>query len=470
MISEDGSSPLCMKAEENSEITSCIKHKIDFTEKVEEEPIIIQANTATADNHSSSTEGPDSPAHSTSSSPLGVMIPAYPDHPEFDDGDEDKPLLPLFAVKFGEEASKDGDAIRYSLKVKKLSVGSDSDETLSIEREYDDFEFLHHVLTTNNQILGLIVPPLPPRPAVDPKAAETRSQKQLGSTSKAMMGDDFVNDARHLERYMHQMLRHPVFGRDKHIEEFLVHRNAPIRAKIRKGFLAGVKESFDRRSTSSIRDPDDFFQKEKEWALAYGSVIKDVCDRFSGLSAAKLRLSNQVTHLSVLLNASVGGQENPNNFYNRLNSRFSSCLQDCEVKSIEASVDVDDITLGSYLSQWSDYVEAENAMLHRRTTLVIDTDSATKALIKAKPAKAHEARRVKDEKDKQLEQVSKKAELEVRRFHHQRLSELKSSLVSYAEGQLKVAKENHKALSDCAQKLREFPLPHVNASSLSRPE
>ena len=80
------------------------------------------------------------------------MIPAYPDHPEFDDGDEDKPLLPLFAVKFGEEASKDGDAVRYSLKVKKLSAGSDSDETLSIEREYDDFEFLHHVLTTNNQV------------------------------------------------------------------------------------------------------------------------------------------------------------------------------------------------------------------------------------------------------------------------------------------------------------------------------
>ena len=55
-----------------------------------------------------------------------------------------------------------------------------------------------------------------------------------------MMGDDFVNDARHLERYMHQMLRHPVFGRDKHIEEFLVHRNAPIRAKIRKGFLVSI--------------------------------------------------------------------------------------------------------------------------------------------------------------------------------------------------------------------------------------
>ena len=73
-------------------------------------------------------------------------------------------------------------------------------------------------------------------------------------------------------------------------------------------------------------------------------------------------------------------------------------------------------TIGSYLYQWSAYLEAENSMLHRRTTLVIDTENATKTLIKAKPAKAHEARRIKDEKDKQLEQVSKKAELEVRRF------------------------------------------------------
>ena len=174
--------------------------------------------------------------------------------------------------------------------------------------------------------------------------------------------------------------------------------------------------------------------------------------------------------MAVKLNASVGGQDGANNFYNRLNSRFSNCLQDCEVKSLENSADIDDDTLGSYLSHWTAYLEAENAMLHRRTTLVMETEAATKALTKAKPAKAHEARRIKDEKDKQLEEVSKKAELEVRRFHSQRLSELKSALVSYAEGQLKVAKDTHQALSDCTQKLREFPLPQVNANSLSRPE
>ena len=44
---------------------------------------------------------------------------------------------------------------RYTLKVKRLSPGSETDESLTIVREYDDFEFLHHVLTTNNTVRKL---------------------------------------------------------------------------------------------------------------------------------------------------------------------------------------------------------------------------------------------------------------------------------------------------------------------------
>ena len=138
------------------------------------------------------------------------------------------------------------------------------------------------------------MPPLPPRPTSDPQAAETKSKKQLGSSSKAMSGDDFRQDVASLERYMQQILRHPVFGRDRHVAEFLEHRNAPIRAKIKKGFFAGVKETLESRKTSGIRDADDFFQKEREWAVAYGAHIKDACDRFNGVIFAQMRLANQV--------------------------------------------------------------------------------------------------------------------------------------------------------------------------------
>lgn len=116
----------------------------------------------------------------------------------------------------------------------------------------------------------------------------------------------------------------------------------------------------------------------------------------------------------------MGGHEGSNAFYNRLNSRLSTTLDETERKTSEAAVDNKESTLGDYLTHWSAYVDAEMAMLHRRTTLVIEVDSATKALSKAKPAKAHALRKVMEDKEKALEQVSKTAELETRRFHHQK--------------------------------------------------
>lgn len=81
-------------------------------------------------------------------------------------------LQPQFYVKFTNETTKNGDSITYKLKLKKLGGGnnvSGGDNTVTyIERDYDDFEFLHHTLTTQNRLDGLIVPPLPPRKALDP--------------------------------------------------------------------------------------------------------------------------------------------------------------------------------------------------------------------------------------------------------------------------------------------------------------
>ena len=62
-----------------------------------------------------------------------------------------------------------------------------------------------------------------------------------------------------------------------------------------------------------------------------------------------------------------------------------------------------------------------------------------------------------------MSQVSKTAELETRRFRHQRLAELKMTLIKYAEGQLSNANQIHTSLSDCVLKMRDFPLPSSQA-------
>ena len=81
-----------------------------------------------------------------------------------------------------------------------------------IQREYDDFEFLNHVLTSSYDVTGVVVPPLPPRPALDPSAAEARAKRQLGQSTKNVRSDDFEAECRALDKYLVDLLAHPLFG------------------------------------------------------------------------------------------------------------------------------------------------------------------------------------------------------------------------------------------------------------------
>ena len=120
--------------------------------KSEEQEAIEAKIDSKSDNKSSSTEGPDSQPHSNSSSPVSlgeIMVPVYPD--QLDNEAESDVLLPLFTAKISQDqVNKDGDSVRYKIRVKKLDAQDERE--LNIEREYDDFEFLHHTLTTHNQV------------------------------------------------------------------------------------------------------------------------------------------------------------------------------------------------------------------------------------------------------------------------------------------------------------------------------
>ena len=61
-----------------------------------------------------------------------------------------------------------------------------------------------------------------------------------------------------------------------------------------------MKESLDIRKTSGVRDSDDFFQKEREWAFAYSKNIRDACDSFNNLMFAQLRFANQVHMYNII--------------------------------------------------------------------------------------------------------------------------------------------------------------------------
>jgi len=405
------------------------------------------------EDRSSSTEGPDTPDFSASSSPVPMMLPSSPTAIT---------PPPRYSVKFTDNVSKDGDAIKYMINVRKFEGTGD---IITITREYDDLAFLDHQLITNNRQPGLIYPPLPPRPLTDAASAEYRSRKQLGSSNRAILGDatQWSRDCVALERYLELVVAHPTLGKDQNLAEFLERQDPPPRpGKLKKSWMSGFKDKWDSRNNSA-KDSDDWFAKEREWATVYASNIKDSSEKMNQLLSSRLRLIQQLGHLAASLNITVAGNEGANGMYNKLNSGFSGCVETMKT-GLEHEMESEESSLGSYLDLYSRCMEAENSMLLRRTNLMLEAESAAKAVDKAKPNREAAAKLVRDEAEREFIDCSELARTEIKNFHQKRLAEFKTALIHYVEGQLKCSRDNYAAMTQCVHTMKQFPLPKVENS------
>jgi len=400
---------------------------------------------------SSDTEGPDSP--SPPCSPLPTMLPSE---------EEEGAPVPRYSAKFTDNVTKDGDSIRYTITVRRLDAAG---EILTLVREWEDLQFLDHQLVAHNRQAGIIFPSLPPKPAADPAGAESRSKKQLGSASRSILGDSsqWGRDCRMLEKYLEMVACHKVLGRSPHLAAFLESSSAPPRpVKLKKGWLSGVRDKWDSRN-STAKDCDDYFAKERDWAAAYQAQIRDASEKFTAVGNARLRLVQQLAHLAGALSITVAGNEGANGVYNRLTSGFSGCV-DTIKGGVEAEDQAAEDTLGGYLELYTRCLDAENAMLLRRTCLMVEWEAAGKAVEKARPNREEAARQAADAAEQEFQGCSQVARLEVKAFHQRRLQELRQSLIYYVEGQIKCSRESQAALATCLARMQEFTLPQVKDS------
>jgi len=404
---------------------------------------------------SSSTEGPDSPGLSPSSSPLPAMLPS----------EDSGPPVPRYSINFTDNVSKDGDVIQYTINVRKLVEDAGENDIITLVREYEDIQFLDHQLVAHNRQAGIIFPSLPAKPASDPAGAESRSKKQLGSSNRSILGDSsqWGRDCKVLEKYLEMVAAHPVLGRSSHLASFLESASPPPRpAKMKKGWMAGVRDKWDSRNATA-KDCDEMFAKEREWALTYGTQIRDASEKFSAVANARLRLIQQLGHLAGALSITVAGNEGSNGVYNKLTSGFSGCIDTIKT-GVEGEVQAAEGTLGGYLELYSRCLEAENAMLLRRTCLMVDWENASKAVEKARPNREEAAKAACEAAEAEFQACSQVAKGEVKLFHQRRLQELRQSLIYYVEGQIKCSRESQTSLAGCLAKMKEFPLPQVKDS------
>ncbi|XP_066284241.1 sorting nexin-5-like isoform X2 [Branchiostoma lanceolatum] len=372
-----------------------------------------------------------------------------------------KPFEPVFTVKVT-DAAKDGEVVKYSLKTAKIKSES---EEYKVVRQYEDFEWLEHCLITQNDIGGIIVPPLPPKPSTTAQSAEARSKKQLGNKKrhgsddeegndiKLVVGDEFEKDCRSLEKYLQLVVTHPILGQDESITKFLTVREAPTRAKLKKSIFSNLSKSLGEARKGGHKDVNEFFQKERDTVNEVSLQMKEAKENYMKIVYGEQRVAVGLSHLSTALHLGGQLQEGADVVVNKLFTQFSEGLEDAK-QGLEVMAVNDENTLGFSLDLYSRYLEAEKEMLYRRTCKMMEFEAATKAVEKAKPQKRQMAEAARDKAEKEFEDISKAAEKELKNFHHQRVLTFQDSLVRHADAKIKAARDTYALLTKCVTALK----------------
>lgn len=206
--------------------------------------------------------------------------------------------------------------VKKSSSPQQEQLQSHPEQTFTVKRVWEDFEFLHSCLTlaafpSSN---GLIIPSLLPKVVPSPEGQfpgvnaydhilRAASKASCSSSSnpfvKSMISSGFRSDCHQLEEYLNLMLSHPTFGKNVDVwERFLTSEKPAPRVKAGasgNSSSATSSSSFKFNSSSSSqvsailshRDCDEFFQREREWAHVYTDSMKNSLECLNNKMAAK---------------------------------------------------------------------------------------------------------------------------------------------------------------------------------------
>ncbi|XP_071486770.1 sorting nexin-5-like [Diadema antillarum] len=370
------------------------------------------------------------------------------------DGPSAVPFEPWYQVTIS-DATKNGENINFKIKTLKL----EEDQTeVTVERIYEDFEWLQHCLSTDNDIGGIIMPPLPPKPVASAADTAAKSKKELGEESTKMKGDEFHKDCRHLEKYLHYVIRHNVLGKDSTLAKFLTEIEPPVRAKVKRGLLSNLTQKMSEVMKGSHQDSDTEFQKDRDRANQVLPIMKDLSRVFKLRTNHLQRLSSALNHFSTALCLVSSAEKDEKLIEGTQTQLLFARAMEHYAHAVDVFTANHESSLGFFLDVYARYAEAEKEMLHRRTVKLVEFDNAVKTLNKANPQKKAVAEEVKDQKEKDFHDISSIARKELQNYNRQRVVEFQKSLVVYAEANIKTARDAYALLAKDLSEMKHITL------------
>ncbi|KAK1158467.1 sorting nexin-6 [Acipenser oxyrinchus oxyrinchus] len=354
------------------------------------------------------------------------------------------------------DAAQNGDTFVYVIKSQQIS----SDTEYRVEREFEDVEWLHHCLLTQEGVTGLhgiIFPPLPAKPGPSLSNSEAKTKKKIESLA---MVDDWQMYCRALEEYLHLVTAHPVLVKNPAVHSFLKHREPPIKTKVKKGIFNKLTQAVGELRKEHHKDIDDFFQNERDSNLTLTAFTKAAAERtkrsqinFPVALCSSTEIAIACGHFSTALHLGIGQDDDPADYaFAKMCLKLSEVL-DTVKKNFEKVAENDLNTLGFNLELYSRFQDAEKEMLFRRTCKLVDVETANKNLGQAKPQKKAAMEDIKKAADTEFDEISGMAKVEIQRYHRERVRAFQKALIELSDSQLQTARE---CCVELKQQLAEF--------------
>lgn len=343
------------------------------------------------------------------------------------------------------DASKDGEIVKFTIQTNIVDE-SEEEKGVVVLRQYEDLEWLYHCLIAHNNVDGVVIPPLPPKPVTTVSAAEAKSKKQLGKDAKNMVADEFSRDCRNMEKFLQLVVAHPAFSKDEDLQNFLKEENPPVRSKVKKGLMTSLSRAVDDFRHHSHKDLDEEFQKKRDNVEEYTPLIKETYGNFTKMVHSQQRVALAVNDFSSGLMTASTSDDNSTKELKGSFVTFSSALNGVK-ESLDVMSTNDDNTLGFTLELYSRYMDAAKEMLFRRTCKLVEFENATKALEKAKPKNQEALQKAKEDAEEAYNSISEAAKKEMIRYNRQRVLSLQASLIQYAESRLKNGRDTYAILA-----------------------
>jgi len=338
-------------------------------------------------------------------------------------------------------------------------------------RLHEEFIWLHDRFVESDDYAGVIIPPPPPRPDFD---ASREKLQRLSEGEGAMTKEEFTKmkqelEAEYLATFKKTVAMHEVFlqrialhsklREDVNFKVFLEYEeDLCARGKNKKekfgGFISALTKKADETLVlSGQKEPDEFFEKEKNFLTEYNSKLslatqkgdrytrsqKDVADVFIKLSTGFVTLATiESTELDKLL------------------GKVAECFE--KTRKLEGRMASDfDLKLADTLRYYTNDTRAALSLLYRRSRALANFEHSNKLLDKARQKNKDVANAEANQQNmsEKFEKISEVAKEEIAAFKERRIVHFRKNLVELAELQIKHAKAQVQLYKMCLNTIKE---------------